>query len=473
MEERTRQRLAALTIALVCVVLALTVARPHVTPGPVMRDFEAYYSAGLAWRARADPYGMAIWRYEKQVSGVRSDRLEALPFVGPPAFLALWATFSTLPFAIAATIWAILLAALLAAALILILQKLHAWDPGSFLSAAALCVGFGPLTSAFALGQAAVAAFALTVLATQLFVTSPIGGGIAAFFAALQPNLWIVLLSQVRYRSVAAALAIVVVALLAAGLLFGGWAEFRGYIAVLAAHGAAERHALIQFTPGAIAYGFGLPAGVAATLGTLSLLAAIAIWIVTMVRQRLSRWWRLAITCALLPFAAPFFHEHDFVMLLMPALWCLSTATKRTWAIAAAATMLVGIDWLGLAQRPEALLQSVLLALALLCAIFAFSDQPLTLHRFAALTGSLLIPVGLLAQRFPAPIWPDAIHVHALTAGGSMATTWSAELQAAHQFAPQPLWACLRLMTLAGAGLLAWCAIHTASRHDHPSTSSG
>jgi len=468
-DERTRGRLAALAIALASVLAALTLARPHVTPGPLMRDFEAYYSAGAAWRARADPYGTALWRYEKEVPGVRSDRFEALPFVGPPAFLPLWAALSVLPFASAAVIWTVLLMALLAAALALMLLRLHAWDPGSFLSAAALCVGFGPLTSAFALGQAAVATFALAIIAAQLFVSNIPGAGVAAFFAALQPNLWLVLLSQVRYRRVAGTLTIVVLAWLAAGLLFAGAGELRSYFGVLVAHGAAERGALIQFTPAAIAYGFGLPLGAANVLGTLAMLLAIAIWVAAMARRGLTRWWRLAITCALLPFAAPFFHEHDFVILLMPALWCLCTATKRTWALAAAATMLIGIDWLGLAQRPEALLQSALLALALLCAIFAFSDQPLTLHRFAALAGLLLLPAGLLAQHFPAPIWPDAMHGHAVAAATSMATAWNAELRAAHQIVRQPFWAVLRLMTLAGAALLAWCTIRTASRHDQMS----
>jgi hypothetical protein len=464
-EEHNRQRLVALAIALVSLALALSVARPRTTPGPLMRDFEAYYAAGQAWRTGADPYSIALWQFEKKVPGVRSDQPEVLPFIGPPAFLPLWAALGTLPFAPAVRVWAVLMVVPLLGALAMLLRRLHAWDPGSFLSTAALCVGFGPLTSGFALGQAALPVFGLVVLATGLLATNLLAGGVAAFFAGLQPNLGIALLSQARHRNVLATLGIAVLALLAFGLLFGGFAGFLSYFSALRAHGAAERYALIQFTPSAIAYGFGIPTAAANVLGVVVALAAAAVWIAMMAQRRLTRWWRLAITCALLPFAVPFFHEHDFVIALAPALMCLCAASKRTWAIAAAATMLVGIDWLGLAQRPEALLQSLLLALALLAAIFAFSDQPLGLHRFAILAALLLIPAGLLAQHFPAPIWPDALPAHAITAP-SIAAVWNAELRAAHQVAPQPLWAALRLMTLCGAGLLAWCALRTAHRRD-------
>ena len=40
-----------LAAALLTLALAFTVARPHQVRGPVLRDFEAYWSAGVAWAA--------------------------------------------------------------------------------------------------------------------------------------------------------------------------------------------------------------------------------------------------------------------------------------------------------------------------------------------------------------------------------------------------------------------------------------
>ncbi len=76
---------------------------------------------------------------------------------------------------------------------------------------------------------------------------------------------------------------------------------------------------------------------------------------------------RVGIAACALPFVVPFFHEHDFVLLLLPALYCAIHARGRTLAFAALASTLCGVDWLGLGQRPNAELQSVLLATA--CAL--------------------------------------------------------------------------------------------------------
>jgi len=438
-----------------------------------MRDFESYYAAGSAWVARENPYTPALWRHEQPIPGVRADRYEVLPFLGFPALLPLWGAFATLGFSVAAALWAVLTIVLLLGAIWLLLRQLHARDVGSFLSVSALCICFAPLTSAFALGQAALPVFALIVMTTALFVVDPARASSAAFFTALQPNLAVTLLSQIRYRDVALVLGVVALALLVLTPLVSSLADVRAYVSELGAHAASERHALIQFTPGAIAYGFGLSDRASSAVGILSMLGAAAIWLTIMVRRWATRWWRLAITCALLPFGSPFFHEHDFVVLLIPALMCLCSARSRIWSIAASATVLVAIDWLGLAQRPDGAFQSALLAFALLGAIVAFSDQPLRLHRFAGLAALLLIPAAVIAARFPAPIWPDALPAHVTWVRSTLSATWHAELQAAHELAPHPLWASLRLMTVIGAGLLAWCSIRTARTREETASLHG
>ena len=396
------------------------------------------------------------------VPGVNPHRFEVLPFLGFPAFLPLWGLFATLPFTVAAAIWTAIMVLLLLFAILVMLNHLHARDTGSFLSVAAICISFAPLTSAFALGQSALPSFALVVIATALLISNSAQAAVATIFAGLQPNLALALISQIRYRGAAAVLAIVVLALIAVAAILLGAQELRAYFSDISTHAAAERHALIQFTPAAIAYGFGFPAAVANVIGIIVTLGAALLWIATMLRRWLTRWWRLAITCALLPFVLPFFHEHDFVITLVPALMCLCASPRRIWAVAAAATVLLAIDWLGLAQRPDGILQSALLLVALLGAIFALSDQPLRLHRFALLAALLVVPAGILAQHYPAPIWPDALPAHVTWVRATLSATWHAELQAVRELSPQPLWATLRLMTLIGSGLLAWSSIATA-----------
>src|SRR5438270_8372127 len=119
-------RAAALAVSMLAIALALTVARPHGTPGPLMRDFESYYAAGQTWSAHADPYSTSIWTFEKTIPGVQSARGELLPFVGPPAFLPFWAFFSLLPYSIAVLLWGTLLVAAAAAILIATLRSTDA-----------------------------------------------------------------------------------------------------------------------------------------------------------------------------------------------------------------------------------------------------------------------------------------------------------------------------------------------------------
>ena len=150
-----------------------------------MRDFESYYAAGRAWSAHDNPYSTELWRHERSIPGVRADRWEVLPFLGFPAFLPMWALFAAAPFNVAAALWGAITIVLLLFAIWAMLEQVHGRDVGSFLSVAALCTAFAPLTSAFALGQSALPSFALIVIATALFAAAPVVAAIATFLAAL------------------------------------------------------------------------------------------------------------------------------------------------------------------------------------------------------------------------------------------------------------------------------------------------
>jgi hypothetical protein len=294
-------RATLLVIAAICAAVALLFARPHPTPGPPMRDFEAYYAAGTVWNAGGEPYSQTIWNAERGLAGVNGSRYEALPFVGPPALLPFFGSIARLPFTVANTLWR---AALLAALAALVFATFHfckrpvqAW---TLLAFAITAAAFGPITSALALGQLALPAFAFAVLALG---TPPFG-----ILAWLQPNVALALLGQLFGRKSAlgyaagagAFAALCAIAVQPPGLLH--------YFAVLHAHAQAERFSAIQITPGAIAYGLGGSAAFAAVLSTAIAVAAIAYWFVLM--RALQGWLeRFCATAVLLPFAMPFFHD--------------------------------------------------------------------------------------------------------------------------------------------------------------------
>jgi len=141
-------------LAFALIAAAVVTFRPVQTPGPFLRDFEAYWSAGSAWDARADPYDRAIWQAESGVPGVDGSRDEALPFVGPPATLLAWSVLALFPYLVAARPWfAVLTIAVLALAAIVVRASRASVSLAPFLAAGALAIAFGPVSSDLALGQ--------------------------------------------------------------------------------------------------------------------------------------------------------------------------------------------------------------------------------------------------------------------------------------------------------------------------------
>ncbi|MDP9025105.1 MAG: hypothetical protein M3N13_07020, partial [Candidatus Eremiobacteraeota bacterium] len=273
------------------------------------------------------------------------------------------------------------------------------------------------------------------------------------------------LCSQLGRRRALAAFGSALAAFAISCILWAGPLGALHYVEGLRAHAAAERFVLIQITPAAIAYGLGLPTVIASAIGIASALGAFTVALAAWRNQLFRPLWKLAITCALLPFAIPFFHEHDFVVLLLPALLCLTLEDRGTWSLAASGMMLASVDWLGLAQRPGAFSQVALLAIAQLCAIFAVADVPLRRMVLPACVLPVVAGACLLAARFPAPVWPDAMR-GAVTLTLPVASVWHEELVRTGQFAVQPAWALLRLLTLAGCALLAWAAFGAAAARD-------
>ena len=237
----------------------------------------------------------------------------------------------------------------------------------SFLALLALALAFGPMTSDLALGQLALPAFVGATLVVLIAARSLAGASAAAFLAFAQPNASLGLVSQLGRNRATFAMALGTLLAYALGALAAGWAWPVAYARILAAHGAAERFAAIQISPASIAFGFGAPPLAAGCAGVAIALLAIAAAIAIAVAVR-DNFARFAAFSALGPFAAGFVHEHDLVVAYAAAAWCALRTRATARIVALAGTLLVSVDWLGLAQRPTGIAQSALLALAALCA---------------------------------------------------------------------------------------------------------
>jgi hypothetical protein len=429
------------------------------TGGVALRDFEAYYAAGATWHYHGDPYGREVWRVERQIPGVVAERDELLPFVGPPFSLPLWEALSQLPWPWACGLWrAVMIVAL--CTVVFGSMRLAGARVDFFDIVAALTFGatFAPLTSGAALGQVALpACAAIVAMPLLLRVRFAYAAAFAAIVAALQPNLAIVLAARLReprtWIAFSAAGAVVVGGSVVAMQGLGGIGH---YLSVLHDHAEAERYIAIQTTVSGVARGLGADAHSAGLIALALAIVAVATLCVQLVSRRYSATDFLAIACAALPLALPFAHEHDFAIVVLPALVVLRRARGAAWLLAAVATIAVAVDWLGLAQREGSTPEAALFAAACACALYVLAP-----HRTRAM---LVLPLGaalcVIAIAIPAaqhalPTWPGRLplgfHVDRLLPAPAV---WQAEQRAAGIAGLDPYWAVLRLAPLLGCALL-------------------
>ncbi|HEV8019796.1 MAG TPA: glycosyltransferase 87 family protein [Candidatus Lustribacter sp.] len=401
-----------------------------------------------------------MWRVERTLDGVDATRDELLPFVGPAASLPLWSLLARLPFDGARAVWLSLLVlalfALAAATAALATGRLTGTSGLSALLFAALT---GPLVSAIGLGQAALLSAAAVAAALVAFERrSPWALG-AAFVAAIQPNLALPLAVRFTGRFSALMLGGAAALFVALTLIAGdGLAGARAYVQRLAEHGAGERFIVIQYGVPAILASLHVSVQTATIAGNACALIALAGATAFAWRFRAQPLYTAAFAIAVLPWALPFFHEHDFVIEVIPAIALAAVPDARVRTLAGVATLCVLVNWLNVAQRPDTAAQTVALAFAL---AFAFAVLP---HRTprepsalppviaAALLAAIAVP---LALAFPAPVWPDALGAFHAAPGLDSSAVWAAEQQAAGLGAAVPAWGLLRAIPLFGALLLA------------------
>jgi hypothetical protein len=451
-------RVSLLVAATAFILVAIFAARPVATPGPALRDFEAYWSAGTTWNAHADAYGRPIWNAERRVPGVDRSRDEVLPYVGLAHALPVWGIFARLPYPIAARLWWVVLIVALAALIACVMRACESGiDPLTFCTLALLAIGFGPVTSDLALGQVALVALLGVCVVVVYAARSPLVAILGALLATLQPNVALGLLSQLaRPRAVLAMIAAAVIAYFG-GALAIGWQWPMVYAKILAAHAGAERFTEIQLSPAAIAYGAGVSVHAATAVGAIVAILTIVAGAL-MARRIGDAFARFAAFGALAPFVAGFFHEHDLVVAYVAAAWCALRMHGSARAFALAGTLLAAVDWLGLAQRPTGIAQSALLACAAGCAFVALgSAGDLRAMRIPATVAAAVFAAGAtLAARHPAPVWPDTLGPFHAAAALPIATVWFDEQHVAGLLAVVPTWSLLRALSLLGCALLAY-----------------
>jgi hypothetical protein len=401
-----------------------------------------------------------VWSTERTISGVDASRDELLPYVGPAAALPLFGALARLPHPVAVRVWTALLAAAFAALVLAALVLARERGPRVLCGALLFGIASAAVTSALALGQVALLAAAGIACALVAYERRAVAAGaVATLIAGLQPNLALVLAARMRDRAAllaAGAGALAFGALtLAAG---GGVSGFFAYLDRLREHASAERFVTIQFTPGAIAWALGASEPLATAAGYALAAVAIAVTFVATVRARLGARDGMLLALAAAPLAVPFFHEHDFVVELIPLIVLATGAQGAARAWTGIAVGLICVDWLGLAQRPAAAAQILGLGTAV---AFAFA----VLGKGARATRADLAPFVALAvlacaavplgRAFPAPVWPDALPAgYRAPAAADASAVWAGEQRAAGLAVRQPAWGALRALPLAGCVLL-------------------
>jgi hypothetical protein len=450
--------------------MAFTLFRPPPTQGPFARDFEAYYAAGATWNAGGDPWSRAVWSTERTIRGVDAERDELLPFVGPAAALPLFGALARLPYLMAVRVWTTFLIAGFVALALASLALAPARGAAAFFGAVVLGIASGPGLSAIALGQAALLSAAGIACALVAYECGAIAAGaIATLLAGIQPNLALTLVARMRDRVALFSAAAGALAFGALTLVSGGGIDgFLRYVHRLGEHANAERFVAIQHTPGAIAWAFGASPLLALAVTAACAIGAIAAIVVATVRERLDARDGALLALAASPLAVPFFHEHDFVVELVPliVLAVRAQGAARVWAGVAAA--LICVDWFGMAQRPAATAQILALGIACACAF-------VVLGRGARATRADIAPfvaivvlacaAAPLGRAFPAPIWPDALPArwHAPAAADASAV-WAGEQRAAGLAVRQPAWGVLRALPLAGCLVLGFTLVLSRRR---------
>ncbi|MBC5799124.1 MAG: DUF2029 domain-containing protein [Candidatus Eremiobacteraeota bacterium] len=408
----------AATLLFLGIVAALA---PVSRPSGYFRDFNAFYCAGDAVATHHDPYRAeplgSCERRPKPAGFQAGAEHLSLPAPLPPYTLALFVPLSYLPYAVAASVWSLVLLL----ALGITVETMHRVTA---IPRATLFAVFAPIEgySAVYLGEMAPLAVAAIALAT-LFVErgSHKGAAIAVCAALIQPHVGLaavlaLFLCSKRARPVLCGIgAFLGVASIA---LVGMRTTFEYLHDVLPAHALSEVHSTRQLSLTALLHSLGVGDHLALALGSTSYVAMLLLGL-TLARALALRNRRdgliVALPAALVLAGGAFIHVIQMPTAL-PAALLLFTRTRGPMRNAVgAAIALLAIPWdqfpiLGLIFVPIAATVAFMLTRHLL----EGSIRTATVAAVAAAGAALAFDVALLgATPFTSVALPP-VHPHDL-----------------------------------------------------------
>lgn len=394
-----RREALAIGIALAALIVAIVFAPAsrHLQPTGALRDFNAFYCAGAAIDAGADPYlaePLGACERTPKPFGLHSGIPNlAMPAPLPPYALAPFALLARVPYGTAALLWlALSLACVFATAWAL--RDLTGLPLAALLAALALNDGY----AAMSLGQ--IVPLAVAALACAAWALARGRPGLAAAAAAvtmIEPHVGLpvclsLFLFAPRTRTVLLASG---AALGALSLAFGGVARNLEYLrAVVPAHTLSELVNEKQLSLTFLAHQFGASDATALRLGSFSYLAMLAFGLLVS-RALAERLGAPALLAALPPVftlvGGPFVHVLQMAAMIpaaailyaalpsrRPALACVLGLAAVPWVqflnLGFVFPLLVALATLVLASTLG--VRRPLVAAALACAAMAFAVWP-------------------------------------------------------------------------------------------------
>ncbi len=334
----------AAAVAVLFAAMALTLTRTAFPQLPahstLMVDFKAFDCAARVRMEGQDPYAAApIAACERApapaplfVAGYRVAEPAPLPGYLIAAFMPL----ALLLFAAAAWLWAALLLAAFAGAIVL-LARLEIGDPWVLTVALAIAV----IGVSFATGELApIALFGIALAAWAAARDRPAWLGLGIAFAMVEPQIGLAaaIASAALSRRFALAAAGVLATLTAISIVALGIAENVTYVRdVLPAHMLSELPAVIQFSLSWVLDRVGVAGGPALMLGRLQwlLMMGAAFYVARSRFGGAHRDFAVLAAAALAVVGGPFLHLDHIALALPAALW-LCAKRPSGWMLAAA-----------------------------------------------------------------------------------------------------------------------------------------
>lgn len=429
-------------------------------------DFQAFYCAGAAVRAHADPYrtqplgecehGHTDGTYAQLPRGV------VLPAPQPGYDMAAFAAVSALPFDRAKALWGAFVTMALAVAI-----ACAVWATGAPLGVAVAAFIASLVMPALAFGEL-FAFFAAATCAAMYFASRErwTAAGVCAALSLVEPHLGLpVCVGLAIWKpQTRAALSLTAAALgaLAVGTL--GAAPALEYVTrVLPLHALAEISSDAQLSLSAVLHAAGVPDALAVQIGTLSYAVAAIAGIAlsrTLATRLRNDGFLVAVPAAFAIIGGSFIHVTEFFAAIPLALLLL--ACDPSSKVTTTALVLLAVPWFTAVEPGNVLALALLGAAAAFYLVWRRENEKL-LAAFAA--AGFAFAVLLAAPHFAAGNAPGTLAPTPIAGDAYPQASWQAWNYRMLSTASATVWA-LRAFSWTGLALLVWSA---AARRSTPS----